>query len=318
MSSWKKETTIFALFILLATTLFSINKPTKASHTLETQPQRGGVGISITIEGGGASSVPQLDQPSQKGGGGPGVSAIPAPATVVLKGFSYPEALVTFLKNGATIGNTLSDKNGVFEKTIETDPGISTFGIWGKDKLGINSQTTNITISLISGTKTTVSNVVLSPTISADKNAVTQGKKITIFGSATPKSDVRIFNNYSPGQLLAPIKAEENGHWEYVLETLELQAGEYSLKVNSQLEVLGLISAFSSDVLFNVERKSCFGSDLNNDGKIDTADFSILMFYWNKPLPKTRDVSVNSCVDTDDDGFVSLADFSVMMYKWTG
>ena len=306
MLNWRKK--IIALLFLLALVLWPGDK---VSNT-QAQQVQSGIGVSITIEG----ATPTPEQPSTGGGGG-GVYTIPVSAVVTLKGFSYPGALVTFLKNGATIGNTLADADGIFEKIISTDSGISTFGIWGKDQFGINSQTTNVTISLVSGTRTTVSNIVLSPTIALDKTVITQGQKITIFGSATPRSNVRIFNNYSPGQLLAPIKAKENGRWEYVLDTLALQPGEYSLRANAQLEVSGLISSFSSNILFNIEKKKCFGSDLNNDGQVDTTDFSILMFYWNKSLDKMETKPVNACADTNGDGLIGLVDFSVMMYKWT-
>ena len=315
MLNWLKET--IALLFLLAITLWPAGRisDTKAQHI---PPQQEGIGVSITIEA-GALPPPVPEGPRISGGAAEGVvRVIPVPATVVFKGYSYPEALVTFVKNGAIIGNTLADNDGVFKKEIGADPGIFTFGIWARDQLGFNSTTTNISISLTGGTKTTIANIILSPTIAANKSTVTQGEKLIIYGITTPRSTIRIFNNYSPGQILSPVKAKDNGNWEYILETLELKSGDYSLKANAQLETLGLISAFSSNLLFTIQEKRCYGSDLNNDGKVDTVDFSILMFYWNKPLLGMKDKLINSCVDTNSDGFVGLADFSVMMYRWTG
>lgn len=297
MSSWKKETA--ALVFLLIIFIWPADK----ANNVQAQSQQQEIGISITIEG---------EEPP---GGGGGVSV---PATVAFQGYAYPKALVTFVKNGAIIGNTLSDSYGKFEKEIDTGSGISTFGIWAKDKFGLNSTTTSVNIALQEGTKTTIANIILSPTIAANKSIATQGEKLVIYGSATPKSTIRIFNNYSPGQILSPVKAKDNGHWEYALDTLKLQPGEYSLKANAQLESLGLISAFSSNLLFNVEEKKCYGSDLNNDGRVNVADFSILMFYWNKSLSEMKNKPVNGCADTDGDGFINLVDFSVMMYRWTG
>ena len=307
MSNWKKET--IALLYLLAIVLW----PASSTRNTKAQEIQQGIGVSITIEGEAPPPPPPPGQPS-----GGGIRILPSPATVVFKGYSYPESLVTFVKNGAIVGNTLSKSNGTFEKEIDTDPGISTFGIWARDRLGLNSPTTNVNIALQEGTKTTIANIILSPTIAAHKSVITQGEKLTIYGSATPKSNVRLFNNYSPGQILSPIKAKDNGHWEYILDTLELQPGEYSLKANTQLEYEGLISAFSSNLLFNVEEKECFGSDLNNDGRVNVADFSIMMFYWNKSLNEMETKPVNGCADTDGDGVINLTDFSVMMYRWTG
>lgn len=305
MPNWKKE--IIVLLFLLAIILWP------AGETNHTQAQvPAGIGISITIEG----EAPPITPPGQPSGGGIGM--IPIPATIVFKGYSYPGALVTFVKNGAIIGNVLAKNDGTFEKEIGTNPGISTFGIWARDKLGLNSQTTNISIALQESAKTTIAGIILSPTIAANKSVATQGEKLVIYGSATPKSAIRIFNNYSLGQALSPVKAKDNGHWEYTLDTLELQPGEYSLKANAQLEILGLLSPFSSNFLFNVEEKKCYGSDLNNDGRVNVADFSILMFYWNKSLSEVKSKQINICVDTDGDGSITLADFSIMMYKWTG
>jgi len=308
MSNWKKETT--ALLFLLAMFFWPANKP----NTIQAQhipPQEGGIGVSITIEG----ITPSPTPPSQSGGG---ASIISIPATVVFKGYAYPEALITFVRNGVIIGNTLAKKDGSFEKEIGINSGISTFGTWVRDKFGFNSQTTDVSIALYGNTKTAITNIILSPTITANRSIFTQGEKLVIYGSATPKSTVRIFNNYSPGQTLPPVETGENGYWEYTLETLELQPGEYSLKANTQLETLGLLSPFSSNLIFNIKKRECYGSDFNNDGRINIKDFSILMFYWNKPLPQIKDRPVNSCVDIDNNGTVNLIDFSVMMYRWTG
>jgi len=298
---------IALIFLLVAIAILPASEP----PTTQAQQQQQGTGISITIEG----EAPPPEEPLAGGGG---IIILPSPATVIFKGYAYPGALVTFVKNGAIIGNTLSKSNGMFEKEVDTDPGISTFGIWAKDRLGLNSSTTNVSIALQEGAKTTIANIVLSPTIAAHRSVITQGEKLTIYGSATPDSNVRLFNNYSPGQVLPPIKTKSNGRWEYILDTLELQPGEYSLKANAQLEALELLSPFSSNLLFSIEEKKCFGSDLNNDGRVNVADFSIMMFYWNKSLDEMKTKPVNRCADVDGDGFIGLIDFSIMMYRWTG
>ena len=278
----------------------------------QAQTQQSGVGVSITIEG-GAPPVPPINL------GPSGGVANPPSATVILEGFAYPNSLVTIVKNGAIVGNIISDSQGSFKKEISTIPDIVTFGVWARDDFGLNSQTTNIIISINPATKTTISNIMVSPTIAANRYSPTQGEKIKVYGSSVPGSLVRVINNYAAGQTLPPIKTDSKGHWEYNISTLELQPGDYSIKAISQLETLGLLSPFSKDLLFSVQEKKCLGSDLNNDNRVDIADFSILMFYWNKSLAvMSSDKPVNSCADTDNDGFVGLADFSVMMYRWNG
>ena len=306
MFNLKKLKLIFLLLLLLVLSSLTLNS--QANHI---PPQQSGTGVSITIQG-DAPPVPPIDVSPPSGG-------VPnPPAKVILEGFAYPNSLVTFVKNGAIIGNIVSDSDGVFRKESFITPDIVTFGIWSRDDLGLNSQTTNIVISINPGTKTTISNIMVSPSITADRYSPTRGEKIKVYGSSVPGSLVRVVNNYASSQTLPPIKTDSRGHWEYNISTLELQPGDYSIKAISQLESLGLISPFSKDLLFNVQEKECLGSDLNNDNKIDVADFSILMFYWDKSLSEMKDKPVNGCADVDGDGFIGLADFSVMMYRWNG
>ena len=306
MFNLKKLKLIFLLLLLLVLSSLTLNA--QANHI---PPQQSGTGVSITIQG-DAPPVPPIDVSPPSGG-------VPnPPATVILEGFAYPNSLVTFVKNGAIIGNIVSDSDGVFRKEASIIPDIVTFGVWSRDDFGLNSQTTNVIISINPGTKTTISNITVSPSIGADRYLPTQGETVRVYGSSVPGSLVRIVNNYASSQTLPPIKTDSRGHWEYNISTLELQPGDYSIKAISQLESLGLISPFSKDLLFNVQEKECLGSDLNNDGKINVADFSILMFYWDKSLSEMKDKPVNGCADVDGDGFVGLADFSVMMYKWNG
>ncbi len=52
--------------------------------------------------------------------------------------------------------------------------------------------------------------------------------------------------------------------------------------------------------------------DINNDGKINIVDFSILLYFWGQMKPS------NPCADINSDGTVNnIVDFSIMMYWWT-
>ena len=51
-------------------------------------------------------------------------------------------------------------------------------------------------------------------------------------------------------------------------------------------------------------------ADLNNDGKVDAADFSILLFNWGVPP--------NFQADLNNDGKVDAADFSIFLFYWEG
>jgi hypothetical protein len=55
----------------------------------------------------------------------------------------------------------------------------------------------------------------------------------------------------------------------------------------------------------------CSGADLNRDSKVNSVDFSILLYFW-----KTRPPYVNTCVDMNDDDKVDSVDFSILLYQW--
>jgi hypothetical protein len=57
--------------------------------------------------------------------------------------------------------------------------------------------------------------------------------------------------------------------------------------------------------------KSPKGADLNGDGKVNSIDFSILLYYW-----KTKPPFKNQNVDINHDGKVDAVDFSIMLYQW--
>jgi hypothetical protein len=52
-------------------------------------------------------------------------------------------------------------------------------------------------------------------------------------------------------------------------------------------------------------------SDINNDHIVNSADFSIMLYYWGKSYPFN-----NSNVDINKDGKINSIDFSILLYQW--
>jgi len=52
-------------------------------------------------------------------------------------------------------------------------------------------------------------------------------------------------------------------------------------------------------------------ADFNKDGVVDSTDFSILLYFWNKKAPFS-----NPAVDINKDGVVDFVDFSILLYQW--
>ncbi len=63
-----------------------------------------------------------------------------------------------------------------------------------------------------------------------------------------------------------------------------------------------------------IEEASFLKADLNHDGRVSLVDFSILAFWWKRPLT----AEAKQIVDLNGDEKVDLVDFSILAYHWTG
>ena len=280
-------------------------------------------GLSITIEVPGtptptptptASPSPTVTPtpPAPPGGGGGGGGGAAPPTTAILKGKAYPLALITLLQNGAVAATFQAEISGMFEKKLTgLNGGVYTFGFWAEDTEGRKSVTLSFSISLLSGTTTTIEGIFISPTISLSPTQVERGGVVGIAGQVFPKSEVNIFVASNEVVKLAP--ADEKGKWDYKLGTDFLAEGEHSARAKA-LFGEGEQSPFSQTLPFLVVKPGamiCKGADLNFDGKVNLIDFSILLYFWGQRNPSNR------CVDINFDGIVNIIDFSIMMYWWT-
>ncbi len=260
-------------------------------------------GVSITI--------------SEEGGGGGG-TGVKNPANVTFRGFAYPGAIVTFLGNGATAGTAVSAVDGTFIKMLTVDPGFVTFGIWARDNLGLVSATTNIPISVAANSNIEISNIFLSPTITADRFRVQKDSEaVRIFGTVLPESLVRLFSDLSSGvSSPAEVRADSGGRWEYSFSTEGLGKGTISIRANAEMDGAPyLVSAFSNYLELTIAEIVCSGADFNIDERVNIIDFSILIFYWEKD-PSVGEIT-NICVDLNNNRIVDIYDFSILMHEWT-
>jgi len=261
--------------------------------------------LSVSVEI--PSPAPPPTPPSLGGGGGTIIPA-PAPAAVVLTGYSYPGALLYFLKNDSVVASRKAGGNGLFSETLSANSGIAKFGIWASDFRGLRSSTVNLSLNLIANSTTTVSNIVLSPTIAAKTEVFRRGTALSFFGSSFQSSTVYLFIN---GLRLASTTTNLAGEWSYATTSDQFQSGTYKASAKSAIVGAGLISPLSNEAVFEISSLCPNGADLNNDGAVNVADLSIMLFYWKKHDPR------NACTDLNLDGFVDVGDFSLLMYYWT-
>jgi len=197
--------------------------------------------------------------------------------------------------------------------------GVYTFGLWGKDSEGRRSVTFSTTFWIDDGTQTVVSDIVLPPTMSLDKAAIADNEAAIATGQSAPGARVELwaYPKQSGEPKQADIKKIEavvgaDGRWSAVIRANDLSKGVFYVKAKTTLAG-GQTSGFGQifELAIDVAAPSglCAGADLNQDGRVNLTDFSILLYWWSTD---------NECADQNHDGTVNLTDFSIMMYYWTG
>ena len=161
----------------------------------------------------------------------------------------------------------------------------------------------------------TISNVFLAPTIGVSNSEIKKGDPLDIFGTTVPKAVVISYVN-SAKEFVNKVTASSTGIWFKQFDTSELEYGNHS--TYSRASVNDRITEKSNVVAFVVGDKTVKSeapskrSDLNNDGRVDITDFSMLLYYWNKKPPVTSKADINKS------GLVDVIDLSIMLYDWTG
>ncbi len=238
--------------------------------------------------------------------------------SAVFRGKAYPGSTISVLKNGLILHELPVFSDGTFEIPVRNIlPGTYTFSLQAKDSNGIRSSSVNYTIIIISNVVTEVSGIIMPPTITTDKTEVKLGDSITFSGKSIPNSEVSL-NIFIRSGITKTIFANASGTWSYILSTNNFDMGDYTAKARAK--ILNSLTLYSDDILFKVGtinklRKG--GSlvnvrcDLNNDGRVNLLDFSIMAF-WYKRLGFPMKVDLNS------DSRINLTDLSILAYCWTG
>jgi len=266
----------------------------------------GGGGTGSTVGSGEGDYLPYPPPP-----GAPGVA---------LKGWGYPGQDVTVLQDGQKVGQAEGKSDASFGAFIEDlTKGVYTFGLWAEDSQGRRSRTYSTTFWINDGTQTTVSDVLLPPTLSIASSEVSAGESVQIKGESAPGAQVKVWFYPEKEDLkdseISKSKVEvlADGTWSLSLNTEGKSKGQYKLKAKVAMADVGE-SQFSQvkDLAIGTAAEqtgACPKADLNQDGATNITDFSILLYHWG---------SDNACADQNGDGQVNLTDFSIMMYNWTG
>jgi hypothetical protein len=228
------------------------------------------------------------------------------------------------LRDGKVAAQLSAGSNGRFSASITgLSPGTYTFGIWGLDKDNVRSLTYTFTQTLTQNVITTISGIFLPPTLRVDKSIVKYGEPLAIFGATVPGSEVTVTVN-SQTKLVRKLTADTQGLWRQSIDTTALEYGEHSAQSWSKLgeENSGLSSLVSfrvgdTTVLADatpLKAPTDIKGDVNADARVNLVDFSIVAYWFKRPLTP----GAAAVADLNSDGKVDLIDFSIMAYYWTG
>jgi hypothetical protein len=282
-------------------------------------PPAGNQQVIITIAEDAAGTVVRnqaITIPIQQGGYVSISATISSPlSSLSISGYTAAAAFITLSEDGSVLATEVADTSGYFQIPLTAlIPGPHVYTLFSSDNAGRNTSATILNLFLIESTLTTVTGILLSPTITVDKSEINPGETITISGTAKPTSLVNIF-------LEAPLQAFSTstnaaGEWTFTLsgaQSSALSPGQYRFYTNVQ-DNFGAQSITSPTAIFLVKSPdganppaACNIStgDLNCDGVTNLVDFSILLFHWQ---------TNHRVADINGDGMVNLTDFSIMMF----
>jgi phage host-nuclease inhibitor protein Gam len=130
-----------------------------------------------------------------------------------------------------------------------------------------------------------------------------------------PKAEVTMYV-HSAQEFVKKIISSSAGIWFKQFDTSVLALGTHSTfsraSINDRITDQSNVVDFKVGTTSIKEASSYKRSDLNNDGKVNIVDFSMLLYYWHKKPPVTSKADINK------DGIVDIIDLSIMLYDWTG
>lgn len=263
----------------------------------------------------------QCISPPGGGGGGGGGNNYHIPfsmpdlqTSVIFSGRAYPFVTVVISEGSDIKTSVNANAEATFQATLGTTPGLHTFTLYGVDSNGRRFPPQTFTVTAGPNIVTFVSGIFLPPTINLDKSVVKKGGQLGIFGLTASRSTVFVYIDLNI-ESSASITSGRDGKYNLLLNTGTLDLGLHTVRSQAVDISDGKTSNFSDTPGFRVGVEDVFQKligDLNFDGRVDIADMSILLYWWN-----TTDAQGILLADLNLDSKVDLPDLSIMLFYWT-
>jgi hypothetical protein len=237
---------------------------------------------------------------------------------VTITGFTAPRSSVTFLVDGKIAKTTNAGSNGEYTVILDLIArGAYTFGVYSTDPARIKSSTFSTSFTVTGARASTLSNILIPPSILVTPDPATPGSPITISGYSLPNATITIENERDASAASRKVfsaTSNSSGVWSISVDTTGFTNGTYKTRAKASQGV-GLATNFSNYTVYGVGQAAtrALNTDLNRDGKVNLVDFSILLFWWG-----TAGGDSNPPADINSDTRVNLTDFSILLFNWTG
>ena len=252
---------------------------------------------------------PPITAPSQTAtsGGSP-------PASADFYGQAYPSSTVTIFRKSGVSGlyesvpltSVSVAKDGTFHVTVQNFLQANYFfALQAVDRDGRESRLLPLVSQFIpSGTNLTLKGILIPPTVDVVSAAIAPGRPLNVLGYSAPSNTVEIWID---GILQGGAISDASGFYTFTATTDQLALGDHTVK--ARLAPLdGDKSDFSLETTFRVSTLSFPKTDLNGDGVVNTADWSIFVFRW-----ESGDPLLQSSIDFNGDGKVDVSDLSILL-----
>jgi hypothetical protein len=262
-------------------------------------------------------AMPNGAVPTPTPGGGGGGSQQNGSVQVI--GMAYPNAVVNILRNSVIVGSTTADLTGAFTITLQNQPsGSQTYSLYAVDVTGRRSPNIAYEQIVAANVTTSITGVLLPPTIAQSHLSVTPDTPINFFGYTAPNVPVTL-TIAGPVNLTVQVTSDSAGYYSYALNSAGVPKGGYTIYARALVQgqftpnSYALNFTIGDEIIEPPQPGDCARSDLNCDTRVDLIDFSILLYFWD-----LNDFSRNPRADIDKNGDVGLRDLSIMLYDWTG
>jgi hypothetical protein len=246
--------------------------------------------------------------------GGSGNSQNNISAAVEFSGTTFPRAYVVLLIDGRETDRVVANSRGEFHFTLSGLTGGSyVFGFFSQDELGYRNEIFSFMAVPILGSTTQISNIILPPLVSIKDTLLPNGAIFLITGRAVPNAKLEASINSDPWQEIGTSGLD--GNFQVQISTENIGTGKHTIRLRFSLGED--ISPQSQEFDFIVGEAGILAKckntpDINDDGRVDLVDFSIMAFWYG------RDIPIDARFDLNCDGEMTLADVSILAYFWTG